>query len=84
MRGFSIVVCSVLSLGAGAARADLTDPEMMANAIREAGRDCAKVESMKKSEDPNEARVYHVVCVEGHEYKVFWNPDDTVLVESGD
>ena len=50
MRSLTTVVCTALVLGALPVRADLTDPAMMANAIREAGRDCNKVESMKKSE----------------------------------
>jgi hypothetical protein len=81
MRRFSLV-CTFLALGAVTARADLTDPENMAHAIRESGRDCNKVESMKKSEDPKEARVYHVVCDEDHKYKVLLQPDDEVLVEN--
>lgn len=82
MKGFSILVGTVLALGAMPVRADVTDPMMMAHAIRQAGRDCNKVESMKKSEDPEEARVYYVVCDEDNKYKVLWQPDDTVLVEN--
>ena len=82
MKSFPILVCSALTLGAVPVRADVTDPAMMANAIREAGRDCNKVDSMKKSEDPNEARVYYVVCDKDKSYKVLWQPDDTVLVEN--
>jgi hypothetical protein len=79
MRGYAILVCTALVLGAASVRADVTtDPAMMANAIRDAGSECDEVKSMKQ--DPNEARVYHVVCDEGVKYKVLWQDDDTVLV----
>jgi hypothetical protein len=81
MRGFSFV-CMFVVFGAVSAHADLTDPATMANAIRQAGSECNEVKSMKKSEDPKEARVYHVVCDEGTKYRVLLQPDDTVLVEN--
>lgn len=84
MRCRSILACTSLLVMAsvvGSAQADTTDPEMMANAIRQTGNECNEVKSMKKSEDPKEARVYHVVCDGDNKYKVLWNPDDTVLVE---
>jgi hypothetical protein len=83
MKGHAILVCTALVLGAASVRADVTtDPAMMANAIRQTGNECDEVKSMKKSENPNEARVYHVVCDEGTKYKVVWQEDDTVVVEN--
>lgn len=82
MKGFSCIVGAALLLGALPVLADVTDPAMMANAIREAGRDCNKVVSMKKSEDPKEQRVYHVVCDGDNQYKVMLQEDDSVLVEN--
>lgn len=81
MKGHPILVCTALVLGAASVRADVTtDPAMMANAIRQTGNECDEVKSMKKSEDPNDARVYYVVCDEDTKYKVLWQEDDTVLV----
>jgi len=85
MRCRWILACAsllVMAWGVGSAQADTTDPEMMANAIRQTGNECSEVKSMKKSEDPKEARVYHVVCDDDNKYKVVWNPDDTVVVEN--
>ena len=80
MRSLTTVVCTALVLGALPVHADLTDPAMMANAIREAGRDCNKVDSMKKSTDPEEARVYEVVCDGDQKYKVLLETDDEVRI----
>jgi hypothetical protein len=82
MKGFPSLLCLALALAALPVRADLTDPAMMANALREAGRDCNEVKSMKKSEDPNEDRVYYVVCDGDKKYKVLWQLDDSVEVVS--
>jgi hypothetical protein len=82
MRAARILACTALVLGAASVRAEMKDPEIMANAIREAGRECNEVTSMKQSENPQEAHVYHVVCDEENKYKVLWQEDDTVLVEN--
>ena len=82
MKGVSCIVGAALMLGAAPVLADVTDPAMMASAIREAGSDCNKVVSMKKSEDPKEQRVYHVVCDGDNKYKVMLRQDDSVLVEN--
>jgi hypothetical protein len=80
MRGFPILVCASLMLGAVSAYAGVTDPASMASAIRQAGSECNEVKSMTK--DPKEARVYHVVCDGGTKYRVMLQPDDTVVIES--
>jgi len=81
MRRLSLVN-AMLVLIAVSAHAELTDPEDMANAIRQSGRDCNEVKSMKESDDPKQKRVYHVVCDGDNKYTVVLRPDDTVLVEN--
>lgn len=64
--------------------ADVVDPEMMADAIRNTGNPCNKVTSMEQGKDPSMGEDYEVVCDGNIKYIVRWQADDTALIVSGE
>jgi hypothetical protein len=64
--------------------ADVIDPEMMADAIRNTGNQCNKVTSMEQGKDPSKGEDYEVVCDDDIKYTVRWQEDDTALIVGGE
>lgn len=83
----SLGVLGTLTLAfvaAPAHSADVVDPEMMADAIRNTGNQCNKVTSMEQGKDPSKGDDYEVVCDGNIKYTVRWQEDDTALIVSGE
>ena len=81
MRRLALSAALMLGLLGAKSGKELTDPAMMANAIREAGYTCNAVKSLQPVEDSS-GREYDVVCDKDIKYRIFLNEDDTVRVEN--